>query len=120
MSIDDAVNQTVDECIEEGILRDFLLENKAEVKRMSIFEYNEKATRKAIRKVERELGREEGRTEGRTEALLVILEEMEAVPEDIRETILAQTDLEVLKLWLKSAAKAESLEEWKVLVGWRE
>ncbi len=68
MSTDEAVNRAVDECIAEGILRDFLLKNKAEVKRMSIYEYDEEATRQAIRETEYERGRDEGRQEGRQEA----------------------------------------------------
>ncbi len=50
----------MDECINEGILKDFLLANKAEVKRMSIYEYDEEATRQAIRKEEYERGKAEG------------------------------------------------------------
>lgn len=37
-----AILNAIDKCIEEGVLRDFLLNNKAEVVKMSIFEYNEK------------------------------------------------------------------------------
>lgn len=60
----EAVERAVDECIEQGILRDFLLANKAEVMSMDIFEYDERATRKAIREFEREEGRKEGIKEG--------------------------------------------------------
>lgn len=63
----EAVERAVDECIEQGILRDFLLKNKAEVMRMDIFEYDEQATRKAIQEFEREEGRKEGRREGKKE-----------------------------------------------------
>lgn len=48
MTMEDAVDRAVDECIQEGILKDFLRANKAEVKRMSIYEYDEEATRQAI------------------------------------------------------------------------
>ena len=34
----------VDECINEDVLREFLLENKAEVVKMFLTEYNEKQT----------------------------------------------------------------------------
>jgi hypothetical protein len=36
-----AVEKTIDDCIAEDILREFLLKNRAEVTKMSIFEYNE-------------------------------------------------------------------------------
>lgn len=64
LPMEEAVERAVNECIETGILRDFLLGNKAEVKRMSIYEYDEEATRRAIRAEEYERGWEEGRTEG--------------------------------------------------------
>ena len=41
MSLSDAVEYAVTECIKEGILEDFLSENRAEVVPMSIFEFDE-------------------------------------------------------------------------------
>ncbi len=41
MGIEDAVERTIKECIQEGILREFLEKNRAEAKTMSIYEYNE-------------------------------------------------------------------------------
>ena len=35
------VKKSVDECIEEGILKEFFVKNKAEVISMTIFEYDE-------------------------------------------------------------------------------
>lgn len=60
MPMEEAVDRAVDECIDEGILRDFLLANKAEVKRMSIYEYDEEATRRALRIEEYERGIKKG------------------------------------------------------------
>ena len=39
--LDDAIERTVEECIRENVLRDFLLENKSEVKKMCLYEYDE-------------------------------------------------------------------------------
>lgn len=41
MSLEDAVEQAINECIQEGILSEFLSKNKAEAKAMSIYEYDE-------------------------------------------------------------------------------
>ncbi len=60
MAIEAAVNRAVDECIEEGILMNFLSKNRAQVVRMSIYEYDEKLHEQALR----DDGREEGRDEG--------------------------------------------------------
>ncbi|MDO4332680.1 MAG: hypothetical protein Q4C58_08330 [Eubacteriales bacterium] len=64
MQIEEAVKRTVNECIQEGILADFLLSQKAEVMAMSIFEYNEEFELKKIREDEFNLGREAGIEEG--------------------------------------------------------
>lgn len=110
LPIDEAVNRAVDECIDQGILRAFLLANKAEVRAMSIFEYNEEETRRAIRETEYERGVAEGITEGmatgKAEAVLLFLEELAPVPEEIRQQIMAQRDAVVLQRWLKAAATA--------------
>lgn len=64
MSVGKAVDRAVDECISQGILRDFLLQNRAEVRHMSIFEYNEEDVRKAIREEAYEEAYEVGEKNG--------------------------------------------------------
>ena len=51
-----AVTRAVDECICEGILKDFLIKQKAEVIKMSIYEFDEEREMKLIRESEREFG----------------------------------------------------------------
>ncbi|MBQ4530352.1 MAG: Rpn family recombination-promoting nuclease/putative transposase [Lachnospiraceae bacterium] len=63
-SIEEAVNQAVDECIKEDVLADFLRKHRAEVMDVCITEYDEKRVMDAIREEEREEGRKEGRKEG--------------------------------------------------------
>ena len=46
----DAVEKTITECIQENILQDFLLKNRAEAKAMSIYEYDEEKTMRMFRK----------------------------------------------------------------------
>ena len=50
----------VDECIEEGILAEFLMKNKAEVIKVSIYEYDKEFEEKKLRKAEYEAGVEAG------------------------------------------------------------
>lgn len=64
MGLQDAVARAVDECIREGILKDFLISQKAEVIKMSIYEFDEEREMKLIRESEREIGREEGQVDG--------------------------------------------------------
>ena len=73
MPLDEAVDAAIEYCIKNNILKDFLLEQKAEVKKMSIYEFDEEREMEMIRQDERaegeqvglERGREEGREEGR-------------------------------------------------------
>ena len=66
--LEEAVEQAITECIEEDILAEFLKQNRAEAKSVSIYEYDQE---KHMRQ-EREASREEGRQEGR----LALLKEM--------------------------------------------
>ena len=63
LSLEEAVECAVEECIKEGILAEFLIQNRAEVISMSIFEYNKDEEEKKLRKAEFEAGIEEGRKE---------------------------------------------------------
>ena len=61
-------------------------------------------------------GRVEGRAEGRKEEcidnIIQYLEELSDVPEELREKIMAEQDLSVLRRWIKLAAKADSIEQF--------
>ncbi len=61
---------------------------------------------------ERVAGREEGRAEGRAASILEILQELGEVSEDLRTRILNETNMSTLTLWVKLAAKAESVEQF--------
>lgn len=60
MPLDEAVEQAITECISEGILADFLRKNRAEAKKVSIYEYDEERHMRQTR----EEGMEEGYASG--------------------------------------------------------
>ena len=60
ISLEEAVTRAVDECIEEGILAEFLMKNKAEVIKVSIYEYDKEFEEKKLRKAEYEAGIQKG------------------------------------------------------------
>ena len=64
MKLEDAVERAVTECIRENILKDFLIENRAEVIAMSIFEFDEEREMKLIREEEYQSGLEDGIKKG--------------------------------------------------------
>lgn len=60
MQIEDAVEKAIKECIAEDVLADFLVRYRAEVKKMSIYEYDEERQRIWDREEGKEIGKEEG------------------------------------------------------------
>ena len=60
MALEEAVERAVEECMKEGILEEFLARNKAEVIKMSIYEYDKEFEEKKLRKAEYEAGRQDG------------------------------------------------------------
>ena len=112
MKVEEAVDRAVRECINEGILREFLLRNRKEAVEMSIFEYDEEAVFEIVRKDEYEKGHQEGVIAGKAEDILELLEDICTIPEEVREKITGEIDLEILKKWHKLAAKSESIDEF--------
>lgn len=116
MDIEQAVARAIDECIQENILATFLRKNKAEVISMSIFEYNEEKVMAIIREEEREEGIAEGIQQGllrgKIESILDFLGDLGEIPDSLRTQILAETQPDTLKKWLKLAAKSASIEQF--------
>ena len=65
MELNEAVERTVNECIQEGILADFLSRSRSEVIAMSIFEYDQEKEEKKLRKAEYEYGYDSGYDSGK-------------------------------------------------------
>ena len=60
MELNEAVERAITECIREGILAEFLSRNRAEVMKVSIFEYDQELEEKKYREAEYEHGRQDG------------------------------------------------------------
>ena len=112
-----AINQAIDECIQNNILAEFLRKNRAEVVDMLWYEYDEEehiASEKELSYSEGKAdGKMEGKIEGKAEDILELLEEHGQVPQKLREAVLCQQELIVLKQWLKLAAKVDTIEEFE-------
>ena len=67
--IEEAVERAIQECIEEDILAEFLKQNRAEAKSVSIYEYDQERHMRQERETFWEDGRVVGRNEGRGELL---------------------------------------------------
>ena len=108
---------------------------------MSIFEYNQEEHFKLIERESRErgfelgraagmeagkavgielgkaagraTGRAEGRAVGKAESVLEVLSELGSVPEGLSKRIMSEKNLDILKNWLKLAAKCDSIEAFE-------
>lgn len=74
IELNTAVECAVSESIQEGILKEFLQKNRAEVIAMSIFEYNEEEEKRKLRKAEYEAGMAEGVMKTKKEAVISLAE----------------------------------------------
>lgn len=89
MNIEDAADRTIDECIREGILEDFLRKHKMEAKSMSIFEYDQE---KHLR-MEREEALEEGRKAATRSIITKMLQEGYSRDEIIKICSISDSEL---------------------------
>lgn len=116
MDMKDAVSQAVDECIAEGVLKEFLMTRRAEVMNSILTEYNEEQVLADIGRERYEdgmaAGKAEGIAAGKAEAVIELLEENGNIPDDLKARIQAERDLAILKRWLKLAAGADNIEKF--------
>lgn len=64
-----------------------------------------------------EIGTANGIEIGKAEAIIEILEERGQVPANLAEIINSQKDLEVLKQWVKLAARVDSVDDFETAIG---
>ena len=86
MELDAAVEHAVDECIQEGTLKDFLQKNRVEVLKVSIFEYDQEEEEKKLRKAEFEAGYDTGVMDKVKEIIQYMLKSGEPVEKIARYT----------------------------------
>ena len=121
MDLTTAINHAIDECIQNNILAEFLIKNRAEVMDMLWYEYDEEEHIASEKEISYAEGKAEGRTEGeaagkirgKAEDILELLEDLGEIPQELRETVLEQQDREILKAWLKLAARVETIGEFE-------
>lgn len=104
----EAVDETVNECLRNGVLEDILRKNRAEVMDVVLTEYDEERHIKN----EKELSYEEGQTE----ALLIFLEALGDIPDRLRQKIIAERDTDKLKSWIRYSSQAHSIEEFEEIM----
>ena len=77
-----------------------------------IIELEKKESRAEGKEEGIEEGRVKGKTEGKVESILELLEEIDVIPDSLKQTILSQKDMDILNKWLKFSAKVSSIDEF--------
>lgn len=138
---DAAISQAVNDCIEEGILVDFMKNHGSEVANMLYTQWNYDDAVSVEREEAYEDGREagkaigmaigiaegkaagiaegkaagiaEGMIKGERQIIYDFLEHLGKIPEDIQERIEDEQDSETLKKWCMAAPGVKSFEEFR-------
>ena len=84
MSIEDAVERAIRECIEDNVLADFLRRNRAEARKVSIYEYDEEKHMKQVhdegllegQRLGEARGLEEGQRQAKIQAVDTLIQKM--------------------------------------------
>ena len=97
LSVNEAEEKAVEECIQEGILREFLLKHRAEVVAMSIFEYDREWEEEILRKEEFEAGKELGEQLGKEKERKNTEKERRRADNAERELLLLKEKLALLE-----------------------
>ncbi len=112
-----AVELAMDECIRQKILEDIIRRERAIIMDSILTEFDEKAYADMVRKEGFADGKVEGKAEGKAEDILELLKDLGSVPTDLQETIQKEKNLLKLQEWLRTSAKAESIEQFRQKVG---
>ena len=122
---ENALQNAVDECIRRGILSEYLRKKGSEAVNMLIAEYDydmdikvqrEEAKEEGIEQGiarGKELGKVEGIRLGTVNNIMEFLEDLGEIPETLKSKIMQEEKPDVLRRWLKLAAKAETIEQFE-------
>lgn len=120
--IAEAVTHAVDHCINNNVLRDFLLTQKAQVIQMLIYEFDVENEIRKLQQTEYEFGREDGLAEGRSaglaegrsealsqgaEAIITLCQEFKLTKEPVLERLMQSLSIE------KELAESYLEKYWK-------
>lgn len=80
--------------------------------KMSILSIGMEKGEEIGKKIGKEIGRAEGRR-GMADIIISFLSDLGTVPGDLEERIRAEKDLDILSVWIKKAARSESIDEFR-------
>ncbi|MDO5154442.1 MAG: hypothetical protein Q4D51_00610 [Eubacteriales bacterium] len=74
VNLEEAIDLSIDECIRENVLKEFLSQRGNEVRKVMTLDYTWEKREELIREEEREEGRKEGREEGEINKLINLIQ----------------------------------------------
>lgn len=77
------------------------------------YKYEMNLKLKRDRKAEDDYVRDCGKAEGKAEDIIQLLGELGPVPTELADKIMSEKNLDVLRVWLRAAARAESVQEFR-------
>lgn len=112
----ESIKAAIEWCLSNEVLVNFLTERKPEVIKAMDIDMTFERREALIRRDEREEGRNKGRIEARQDDILNFLADIGSVSTNLESQIKSIDDEEQLKTLLKSAARADSIEEFEILI----
>ena len=109
ISLEHAIDSSIDICIEQDILSIFLTKHREEVQQMILSEFDEEFHINWEKRI--------SYMQGRSDSILELLSELGNIPEALRLHITKEEDVDLLKAWTKAAAQASSIQEFQSLTG---
>ena len=113
MDLSKAIDDAIEDCIQNHVLEEFFRKRKDEVRKVTHLDYTWEKREKLIRKEEYEDGKAEGRVSGIAESIIKLLEDQGKISEELQTRIMAEKDLQVLSKWLKLAARVDSIDVFR-------
>lgn len=110
---ENALQNAVDECIKRGILSEYLRKKGSEAVNMLMAEYDYDMDIKVQREEAKEEGKAEGIKLGTMSDIIELLRDLGQVSDTLKNKIMKEENPDILRKWLKLAAKAETVEEFE-------
>ena len=105
------IENAIESCIKEGILRDFLEKHRAEVYDVCLTEYDEERAAKALLAEGVEIGLEQGRSEGLEQGRTEMLEKINILNQKL---IMDKRNDDLLRSFKDKEFQKKLLEEYSI------
>ena len=116
LPLQEAIRQAIIISKENNVLKDYLEQHGSEVENMLMTEYSREMDIAVNRREAEEDGERRGELKGKIESIFILLSDYK-IPKMLERRIRAEKDTELLNKWMKAAAKASSLQEFRELAG---